>query len=405
MTTRVLIIGGGFGGLKAAFSLKNILSRPFEISLIDRSPCHSFVPSSHLIISGKVRPSQIQIPLDIVLAPAGIRFFQDEVHSVDSEKMQVMSASAVYPYDYLVLCPGAVNNFFDIPGAEAFSSRFRTPHDAERIRQKLLFRLAGDHNPCSIVVAGGGTEGVELMGEILDLIEAEGRKDEVKSGRVALILIEGKDRLLPSFPSSVQRLAQEYLEQRGVNLLAGDGIAAVTNEQVVLASGRVYKASMLIWSGGIQPSKLVRSLAFPKDDQGWIKVSDRLHLAGDETIYALGDAVTIHNEEGILRLQRLAPHAEDQARVAALNIHASIETEEQIPYVPKHKPQLISIGGKFGIFSADGKVYSGPWVVSLKKAIERQHLHSTLARPVSSALWSRVPKSSIMQHLRTRLPL
>lgn len=404
VTTRVVIIGGGFGGLEAAFSLKSLLSRPFGITLIDRSPCHSFVPSIHLIISGKIIPSQIQVPFSAVLPPAGIRFFQDEVCSVDRDKSQVRCASAVYSYDYLVLCPGAENNYCDIPGAEEFSSRFRTPHDAERIRQKLLSLLEDNQGQCSIVVAGGGTKGVEIIGEIADLIGAEGREDEVKSGRVTLTLVEGKNRLLPAFPSAVQKIAEEYLVEQGVCLLAGDGISAVKSGQVVLASGRVCKASLLIWSGGIQPSKLVRGLALPKDEEGWIKVSDRLHLPGDETIYGLGDAVTIHSEEGAFPLWRLAHHAEDQARIAALNIHASIETGRQIRYIPRNKPQLISIGN-FGIVSSGGSVYSGAWAVSLKKAVERRHLIATLARPASSALWRRVPGSSIAQRLRTRFPL
>jgi NADH dehydrogenase len=404
MTTRIVIAGGGFGGLETAFSLKGLLRPPFEITLIDRSAYHSFIPSIHMIVSGKVTAEEIRIPLKVVLGPAGIRFIQDEVLSVNTEKREVITSHSALQYDYLVLSSGAENNFFGIPGAEEFSYRFRTPDDAGRIHVELV-RLLASPAPCRMVVAGGGTEGVEMAGELLDLIKARGRGEDLESGRIAVELIEGKSSLLPGFLHEAQECADKYLRQQGVTMIAGDRIAEVRKDSVVLSSGQQRDASILIWSGGIQPSKLIHGLPLIKDPWGWLKVTDLLNSYDDDRIYGIGDAVSIYTDDGPLALQRLAYHAQDQARVAALNIAAAVSDRGMVSYTPKIKPQLISIGKDMGIFTLEDRVYSGPWVVSLKKAVERKHLMTYLTKPVSSAIWSNIPGAGFLQRLRARLPV
>ncbi len=407
MTARIVIIGGGFGGLEAAFSLRNLLHSSSEITLINRVRLHSFIPSIHLIVSGKVDSAQISIPLDVVLGSANIRFVQDEVVAVDSEARDVVFTGGRQGYDYLIMSCGAANNFFAIPGAERFSCRFRTPEDAERIREKLLALLSRpeQEGPCRIVLAGAGTEGVEVIGEALDLIRHEGRGEELASGRITIELIEGKSRLLPALPLTVQKRVEEYLLQQGVRLIAGDRIEEVKNDRVVLSSGQHRESSILIWTGGIQPSRLISSLPFDKDPWGWLKVNDFLQVPADSRIYGIGDAVSIYTGDGPLALQRLAYHAQDQARVAALNISAAISGGRPVRYEPKTRPQLISIGKEMGIFSLEDRVSTGPWVVTLKKAIERKHLLTYLSKPLSSAIWSRVPGARTLERIRTRLPL
>ncbi len=402
MTTRIVIIGGGFGGLEAAFSLKGLLKRPCEITLVDRSAYHAFIPSIHLIVSGKVSADSIRIPLKVVLGAAGMVFVQDEAHSVNTEKREVTTGGGTLPYDYLVISSGAENNYFGVPGAEEFSYRFRTPEDAERIRVKLVQTLTGEAT-CRFVLAGAGTEGVEVVGEMLDLIRGEEREEDLKTGRIAIDMIEGKTRLLPNFPGKVQDIVEEYLRERGVSLIAGDRISEVGKDGVVLGSGQKRDASILIWTGGIQPSKLIRDLPLLKDPGGWLTVTGLLHASEDERVYGIGDAVSISIDGGPLALQRLAYHAQDQARVAALNIAADISGSEKVAYKPRTRPQLISLGRDMGIFTLEDRVYSGPWVVTLKKAVERKHLMAYLTRPVSSAIWSLVPGAGLVRRMIVRI--
>jgi NADH dehydrogenase len=405
MALHIAIVGGGFGGLETAFSLRNLLGSSSEITLIDRHGYHSFIPSIHEIIAGKVRPEAIRIPLAVVLKPAGINFIQDEVLSVDPVKRGVIARGSTLRYDYLVLSSGAENNFYGVPGVEELSYRFRTPGDAERIRADLETLLADPGRRFSIVLAGGGTEGVEVAGELIDAIKEHGREDNLASGSISVELIESRDHLLPGFPLKAREFVDNYLSRRGVKLIFGSPIAEARKDRVVLASGKEREMSMLLWTGGIQPIRLIRELPLPKDSTGWLKVTDRLYSPDDDRIYGIGDAITIIKFGSPVPLPRLAYLAQDQARVASLNISASITGQDLVAYEPKFRPQLISLGKNMGILVDGERFFSGSWVVTLKKAIERKHLMTCLTKPLTSALAARIPGAAILHRLWRRLPI
>ncbi len=400
--TSIVIIGGGFAGLEAAFTLKGLLGSAAGITLIDRNACHTFIPSIHEIISGKVEPQQLRIPLRVMLAPAGIDFIQEEVLGLDRERRQISTNSTILDYDYLVLGVGAENNFFNIPGAAELAYRFRSSEDAERIRQEFSRIMADESYTYTVMIAGGGTEGVEVAGEVVDAIENGCGRDALLSGRITVELIEGQDRLLPGFPGRVRDFSGDYLRKRGVKLTTGSRIIGVQKDSVILDDGANRPMSLLIWTGGIQPPKLISTLSLPKDPSGWLKVNDHLQVFDDDQAYGIGDAVSIYHGEEPLRVARLAYHAQDQAHIAALNIANHLAGRGLDSYVPKKKPQLISMGKNMGLYVEGDEFHSGAWVVSLKKGIEKQHLLAYLSKPVSSALWSKVPGSEILNRLWLR---
>jgi NADH dehydrogenase len=404
MSFEIVIVGGGFGGLEAAFTLKSLVGDAGGITLIDRQAFHSFIPSIHEISSAKIAARSIQIPLETVLAPAGIRFVHDEVIGIDIGHRRVIIPGGTVGYDCVVLATGAENNFFGVPGAEEFSFRFRTPDDAVRIRENLVCLLAEGTTNADLVLAGGGTEGVEVAGELLDLMRDGCAGGDAAPGKVAITLVEAQHRLLPGFPPAAREFAENYLRQRGVTIITGERITAVRRSSLVLASGRELSQSLLIWTGGIQPSRLISDLALPKDGAGWLIVTDRLRSPADERLYAVGDVVTIQVPDGALPLQRLAYHAQDQAKVAGINISYSLRGKDPIRYEPRYRPQLISIGRDMGIYTWGGVFKAGAWVVGLKKAVERKHLMAYLARPLLSGIARKVPGSDLLKRLGLKLP-
>lgn len=403
--TSIVIIGGGFAGIEAAFTLRGLLGSAAGITLIDRKACHSFIPSIHEIISGKVDPQQICIPLRVMLGPAGIDFIQEEFLGLARERRQVSTESTLLEYDYLVLGVGAENNFFDIPGAAELAFRFRSSEDAERIRQELARIMADGSCSYTVMIAGGGTEGVEVAGEVVDAIEKGCGRETLLSGRITLELIEGQDRLLPGFPDRVRNFAGEYLQKRGVKLTTGRRIIEVQKDGVVLDDNVVRRVSLLIWTGGIQPPKLIRALSLPKDPSGWLKVNEHLQVFDDDRAYGVGDAVSIYHDGEPLRIARLAYHAQDQARIAALNIANHLAGRSLASYAPKTKPQLVSLGRDMGLYIEGDEFHTGAWVVSLKKGVEKQHLLACLTRPVSQTMWSKVPGSEFLNRLWLRKSL
>jgi NADH dehydrogenase len=405
MPEHAVIIGGGFGGLETALSLRNLLPSSASITLVDRSEYHAFIPSIHNVVSGEIRARDIQIPLALVLRLAGIEFVHDEVISADVRDKKVVMSSRVLDYDYLVLSSGGENNFYSIKGAETFSHRFRSPEDAERIYADFCSLLDDRNQKCPIIIAGGGPEGVEVAGELLDLIRGRGYGHDLNSGRISLQLIHGQDNLLPGFPVKAQEFSREYLLQKGATIVAGHRIVEAQQNSVILDSGLKYETSMLIWTGGIQPTRLIQELPLAKDPNGWLKVTDRLHSPDDDHVYGVGDIVGIYIRDEPLTLTRLAYHALDQAMIASMNINSHLRGQRQVDYSPKDKPQLVSLGKEMGIYTRKDMVLSGQWVVLLKKIVQARHLMTYLTKPGLSAITSSIPGLGFRQLLRMLSPL
>jgi len=396
MNFGIVIVGGGFGGLEAAFTLRTLMGDAATITLIDRQAEHSFLPSIHEVSSGKIDARSIQIPLETILAPAGIRYIQGDVSAIDTVNRQVSMAAGGLGYDCLLLATGAENNFFGVPGAERFSFRFRTSGDALRIRESLERLLAEERKDVHLVMAGGGTEGVEVAGELLD---------RTHDHNATITVIEAQQQLLPGFPAAIRDFAEKYLREKGVTIITSERITAVREASLVLSSGRELPQSMLIWSGGIKPSSLINGLTLPKDPAGWLIVDDHLRSPEDERIFAVGDAVTVTTSNGALPLPKLAYHAQDQAKVAAINISSFLQrSEDLIRYEPRFKPQLISIGKNMGIYAQGDKFWTGEWVVGLKKAVERRHLMAYLSRPLITGIARRIPGGSLLIRMGLKLP-
>jgi NADH dehydrogenase len=404
MTVKIIVIGGGFGGLEAAFTLRGQLGNTAQITLIDRSRFHSFIPSLHEVSSGKVPARDIQIPFTTVLSPAGIVFIQDSVGNIDPDRQNIVVGDRVLNYDYLVVAAGASNNFFNIPGAEEHSYCFRSPEDAERIHTELEHILAEHRRAIHLVLAGGGTEGVEMAGEILDLIHDNGYLDDLAAERITLTVIERQSRVLPGFPQETSEFAGDYLRKRGVKIMAGQSINVVRKTSLTLGSDFDLPFTMLIWTGGIKPSRLIEQLPLPREKNGWLIVTDQLNSPADERVFGIGDVVSIHGDIGPLPLQRLAYHAQDQAVVAGLNIAYHAGGRDLIAYHPRIRPQMISIGREMGIYTHEDRLRTGAWVVVLKKAVERNYLMSCLSRPLLMKIPFRIPGYDLIKRLKLKLP-
>ncbi|NTW66461.1 MAG: FAD-dependent oxidoreductase [Nitrospirae bacterium] len=404
MSTAIVIVGGGFGGLEAAFTLKSLTGDAITITLVDRDGFHSFIPSIHEVSSGKITSRSIQIPLETMLSPAGVQFVRDAVIAIDPANRRLTTAAQALDYDYLVLATGAENHFFGVPGAEEYSFRFRTPDDAERIHANLVRLLEEEQKDLHLVLAGGGTEGVEVAGELLDLIRDSGREFGPDGGSVAITLVEAQQQLLPGFPPEARAFAEKYLREQGVTIITGQRITAVQKGSIVLTAGRELPQSMLIWTGGIKPSRLIDGLPLPKDPVGWLLVNDRLHSPADDRLYAVGDCVAVQGPNGPLPLQRLAYHAQDQGALAGINISRDLRGRALMRYAPKYKPQLVSIGRGMGIYTQGDVFKAGAWVDALKKAVERKHLMSYLTRPLLSSISRKVPGIDLFKRLGLKLP-
>jgi NADH dehydrogenase len=246
---------------------------------------------------------------------------------------------------------------------------------------------------------------VEVAGELLDLVKKRGFGHDLNSGKISLALVQGEDSLLSGFPVKAQEFAREYLLQKGVRVITGDRIVEVQKNAVILDAGMKLDMSILIWTGGIRPTRLIQELPLTKDPKGWLKVTERLHSPDDEYVYGVGDIISIYVHDEPLPLARLASHALDQALIAGMNINSHLRGRRQVGYLPKDRPQLVSLGKDMGICTRKDRVLSGQWVVLLKKVVQARHLMTYLTKPGLSAVTSKIPGPGVRHLLRMLSPL
>src|SRR5215204_4586432 len=332
--TKVLIIGGGFGGLSVARGLARALrgTEDVGVALVDRMNYTTFWPMVPSVIPSNAEVRHVAHSLRRILKPLGVEFFQDEVVGVDFEARRVKTAERDYPYDYLVLAPGSRTTYFGTPGAEENAMDVKGLRDALQVRNHVIDRFEeaehlDDHateDLLTFVVVGGGPTGVEAAADMHDLIfdVLEGDYPNVDFGRVRLVLINPGERILKEMDPSLAHAAQRRLASQRVEVINKVKVTEVRPDGVSLSDGRKIPAQTVVWAAGIDPGPLVAGLDVAKDDRGHILVDEYLRVKDRPGVYSLGDCTRMDYDGP--PVPALAQAAEQQGAVAAHNLAAEI---------------------------------------------------------------------------------
>jgi NADH dehydrogenase len=359
---RVVIIGGGFGGLQAAVHLA---SAPVELTLVDRRNFHLFQPLTYQVATGALSPGEVAYPLRAIFKRRpNVRVLMAEVTGFDLEAREVNLESESLPYDTLIVAGGSSYSYFghdewrelapevkSLESALAMRGRilsaFETAElepDAERRRALLTF-----------VVVGAGPTGVEMAGQIAELsrdtLRGDFRAIDPREGRV--LLVETADRVLTAFPPSLSRKATRSLERLGVTPLVEHTVVEIEREAVTIeASGGARErvpARTVIWAAGVEASGLAQQLAAltgaELDRAGRVTVEPDLTLPGHPEVLALGDMVRVRDARGEPQvLPGVAPVAMQQGRYAAALVRARLRDQPSRPFRYRDKGNVATIG-------------------------------------------------------------
>jgi NADH dehydrogenase len=370
----VVIVGAGFGGLRAAHLLRGA---PVDVILVDRHNYHLFQPLLYQVATAGLEPEQIAKPVRAILrGQANLDFRMTEVTGLDAGAKRVATADGTIAYDYLILAVGGETNYFglesvlrhgfglkDIPEAirirnhvlHAFERAVLEP-DAERRRAELTF-----------VVVGGGPTGVEMAGALSELIRLVLVKDyprlNVKDVRV--LLLEATDRLLGPMPARLREAAAETLWRKHVEVRFGATVAEYDGARVRLKSGEVIPARTLIWAAGAQAVSLTGRLGLATGRQGRIPVTDTLEAVGHPGVYVIGDAAYLEVDGQPLPM--MAPVAIQMAETAARNIRRHVAGEPGLAFRYRDPGSLATIGRNAAVAYIRGIGFTGfpAWVVWL----------------------------------------
>jgi NADH dehydrogenase len=375
----VIVVGAGFGGLRAARSLA---SAPVSVTLVDRNNYHLFQPLLYQVATAGISPTEIAHPVRGILRnQKNFEFRMAEVSRIDLETRRLVTSTGEMTYDFLVLAVGGETNYFGLASVEQNSFTLKELDDAIAIRDHLLtqFELANqesDPEKCrallTFVIVGGGPTGVECAGAISELIRMVLRKDfpKLDFSDVQVILLEAADRVLAYLTPDLSQLSAEVLRRKHVEVRFDSQVADYDGERVLLKSGEILSARTLIWAAGIRAAGLARltaqEMGLSTGSLGRVKVTPTLQLPGHPEVFVIGDAAYLEDAQG-RPLPMVAPVAMQQALVAAKNITRLTQGLELRPFVYKDPGMLATIGRNEAVAEFSGFKFRGflAWVVWL----------------------------------------
>ena len=348
---RVVIVGGGFGGLYAARALRG---RNVQVTLVDRRNHHLFQPLLYQVATAALSPGDIAHPIRAILRKQkNARVLLAEAVSVDLLDRRLVLKDGSIPYDYLILATGARHAYFGHDDWEANAPGLKSLEDALEIRRRILLAFERAERELdeprrrallTFVIVGAGPTGVELAGAIAEIARhvmvSDFRAINPQDARV--ILVEAGDRILSTFPENLSAAAEVSLKGLGVELLKNRRVTSIEPGRVRMG-GEVIEAETVLWAAGVSASPLAQSLEVSLDRAGRVHVEPDLTVPGHPEVMVIGDLALFTHQNGNA-LPGVCPVAIQQGRHAARNICRAIEGLPRVAFHYWDKGNLATIG-------------------------------------------------------------
>jgi NADH:ubiquinone reductase (H+-translocating) len=350
---RIVIIGGGFGGLAAA---KVLRGKPVDVTLVDRTNHHLFQPLLYQVAMAGLAPSDITVPIRWILRhERNARVILGDVVAVDPAKREVVVDDLPAPivYDALVVTAGARHAYFGHDAWEADAPGLKSLEDALELRRRFLMAFeraeqetdaAERERLMTLVIVGGGPTGVELAGMMIEIVRKAMPGDfrSIDTSRTRVVLVEAGPRLLPAMPERSSARARRDLERLGVEVRTG---AAVTGIDAggARVGDEVIGTRNVFWAAGNQASPLGAMLGGPVDRAGRVLVREDLSVPGHPEVFVAGDLAAVRRADGSL-VPGVAPAAMQEGRRAGMNALRIVNGETTTPFHYYNKGDLATIG-------------------------------------------------------------
>jgi len=372
--TRVVIVGMGFGGVRAARALAG---KGLDVLIVDRRNYHLFQPLLYQVATSSLEEESIAYPVRALIRGwKGVRFRMAEVTGVDFERRLVRLSDGEVAYDYLIMAAGGATHFFGLQSVEQRAFQLKGLGHAVRLRNHILnvFEQADrESDPerrralMTFVIVGGGPTGVEFAGALEELIHHELSRDfpglDMKESRI--LLLEARDAVLPPVPKELQQYSRKRLEGMGVEVHLNTQVKGAEDGKVLLADGTIIPSHTIVWSAGVQASPLSAELGIPRAANGRIAVQPDLSLTDRKEVFVIGDMAFL-TQDGT-PLPMVASVAMQQGEYAAHAILGRIKGESVAPFRYHDKGTMAIIGRNSAVAKVFGVKMTGffAWVVWL----------------------------------------
>ena len=365
---KVVILGGGFGGLAAA----RALYKSAEVTVVDRHNFQTFLPLLYQVSTAGLAADHVAYPIRGALRKTDIKFRMGSPISIDNKNNEVkLDSSEVLKFDHLIVALGSVSADFGIPGVNEYALGMKTVHEALTIRAEIMRRFEDlcrfeDDTKLSISVIGGGPTGVEMAGAIAELIRGPLKSDQANAAaHIQVSLIEAGPRLLPPFAPSLSARTKKDLEKLGVKVLLNAAVKAIEHRKIILKDDSVLNSEITIWAAGVKGSDAMAQLNLPTHGNR-VAVEPTMQIKNYPNVWALGDIAGAVGKDG-RPLPMVAPVAIQQGKFIAKQIARLMAKKPLTEFKYLDKGSMATIGRNKAIVQVKGIKIAGPiaWLIWL----------------------------------------
>ena len=380
---RILILGGGYGGVWAGKILEKRFRKrdDIEITLVDKRPFHTLMTELHEVAGWRADPDSVQVSYRKIFGARRIECLVDTIEKVDFEAKVARSQTREYPFDYIVIGTGAQPEFFGTPGVEANCLTLWSFDDAMRIRHHLetiYGRAAQETDPVkrrqllTFVVAGAGFTGIEMAGELLEFRDTMCPRHFIDPSETRVLVIEALPSILPMLEEPLRLKAEKNLRKQGCELMIGTPIIGAEPGKVLVKEGPPIETATFIWTCGVKGTEFAASLGLPMAKRNRIETDAGLRTQKYPFAFAVGDNAGLMVEGRPMAM--IVESAHFSAEAAAGNIASAIDGGEKHEFRPNYHGFMVSLGGRYGVANAGGMRTSGFLAMTMKHFINMYYL-------------------------------
>ncbi|HJV46521.1 MAG TPA: NAD(P)/FAD-dependent oxidoreductase [Bacillota bacterium] len=382
LSTKILILGAGYGGLMTATRLQKLLNyNEAQVTLVNKHNYHYITTWLHEPAAGTRSPESCRIEIDTVIDKNRVNFIQSTVESIDREKKSVkLTNGQALEYDYLVIGLGSEPETFGIPGLKENAFSIRSINSVRMIKEHIEYNFAKFRNEpertdyLTLIVGGAGFTGIEFVGELSDRIPELCKEFDVDPSLVKIYNIEAAPTALPGFDPELVEYAMEILQEKGVTFKINTPIKECYPDGVLLANGEEIKAGTIVWTGGVRGNSIVENSGF-EVMRGRVKVDEFLRAPHHDDVFVVGDCALLFNEENGRPYPPTAQIAIQEGQNLAANLITLIRGNGELQkFVPSLKGTVASLGHGEAIGIVGNKKIFGTTAAFMKKVIDNRYL-------------------------------
>jgi NADH dehydrogenase len=357
---KVVILGGGFGGLTAA----RALTKTADVTVVDRHNFQTFLPLLYQVSTAGLAADHVAYPIRGALRKTGAKFRMASPISIDHKNKQVkLDSSELLDFDHLIIALGSTTADFGIPGVTEYALGMKSVHEALTIRAEVMRRFEDlcrfeDNTRLTISVVGGGPTGVEMAGALAELVRGPLKSDQANAAaHIDVQLLEAGDRLLPPFSPSLSARTKKDLEKIGVNVKLNSAVQALEHRKIILKDGTVLQSEITVWAAGVQGSPAMQQLNLPIVGNR-LSVAPTMQINNYPNIWALGDIAGAIGKDG-RPLPMVAPVAIQQGKFIAKQIDRLSNGKALKSFSYLDKGSMATIGRNKAVVEVKGLKLTG----------------------------------------------